>query len=76
MTAEFWPGNVRLAGIVTNGQLRAAGKSIRLSRGVLDRGELARLSAVIYATADLAELVPRLDIASPVRHLRIGETGL
>jgi hypothetical protein len=53
--------NARLAGIVTTGQLRTAGKSARQIRAMLDRGELVRLSTGIYATADLAELVPRLD---------------
>jgi hypothetical protein len=56
--------NAWLAGIVTTGQLRAAGKSVRQIRGMLDRGELVRLSTGIYATADLAELVPRLDIGA------------
>ena len=62
MRAEFSSRNIRLAGIVTAAQLRAAGKSVRQIRAMVEDGELVRLSVGIYATADLAELVPRLDI--------------
>jgi hypothetical protein len=64
MNTEYSPWNARLAGIVTTGQLRAAGKSARQIRAMLDGGKLVRLGVGIYATADLAELVPRLDIGA------------
>jgi len=64
MSIEYVSPNARLAGIVTTGQLRAAGKSARQIRAMLDDGRLVRLSVGVYATADLAELVPRLDIGA------------
>jgi hypothetical protein len=64
MSRESSSPNIRLAGIVTTAQLRAAGKSARQIRAMLDRGALLRLGIGFYATADLAELIPRLDFGA------------
>jgi predicted transcriptional regulator of viral defense system len=60
MSTEYSSWNARLAGIVTAGQLREAGKSARQIRAMADGGKLVRLSVGTYATADLAELIPAL----------------
>jgi predicted transcriptional regulator of viral defense system len=76
MKAEFSSGNIRLAGIVTAAQLRAGGKSVRQIRAMVEDGELVRLSVGIYATADLAELVPRLDIGALLLSAAAAATAL
>jgi hypothetical protein len=54
----------RLAGIISTAQLTAAGQSPHQIRAMAERGQLLRISRGYYATADLAELVPRLDIGA------------
>jgi hypothetical protein len=54
----------RLAGIMSTAQLVAAGQSPYQIRAMAERGELVRISRGYYATADLAELVPRLDVGA------------
>jgi hypothetical protein len=61
---------------MTTAQLRASGKDPRQIRSMLDSGELVRLSVGIYATADLAELVPRLDIGALLLSAAAATTAL
>jgi Transcriptional regulator, AbiEi antitoxin/Protein of unknown function (DUF559) len=60
MKPETFQGNIRLAGIVSSAQLVAAGNSSRQIRAMVQRGELVRIGWGYYATADLADLIPRL----------------
>jgi hypothetical protein len=62
--AETLRSNVRLAGIMSSAQLVAAGRSSHQIRAMVERGELLRICRGYYATADLADLVPRLDIGA------------
>ena len=64
MPAEKLRRNIRLAGIMSTAQLVAAGQSPHQIRAMVECGELLRISRGYYATADLAELVPRLDIGA------------
>lgn len=45
---------------MSSAQLMAAGRSSRQIRAMVERGELVRVGWGYYATADLAELIPRL----------------
>ena len=60
MSAETLRRNVRLAGIISSAQLVAGGRSSRQIRAMVESGELRRIGWGYYATADLAELIPRL----------------
>jgi Transcriptional regulator, AbiEi antitoxin/Protein of unknown function (DUF559) len=64
MREETLRANARLAGIVSSAQLVAAGKSSRQIREMVQRGEILRIGWGYYATADLAELIPRLDFGA------------
>ena len=54
MTGEASRSSIRLAGIVTTAELRAAGRSNARIRASVSTGDLIRLSRGYYATAELA----------------------
>lgn len=60
MRAHTSYANIRLAGIIRTAQLAAAGKSPAQIRAMAERGELVSIGRGYYATADLADLIPRL----------------
>ena len=61
MNDETSRSNIRLAGIMSWAELVAGGRSSRQVRAMVERGELLRVGWGYYASADLAEIVPRLD---------------